>query len=59
VDRPYADARRVAVDTGAYASGTLTAARFEGEAVTFLSACRPNPTVSTPPQTALASGAER
>jgi serine/threonine protein phosphatase 1 len=37
VDRPYADQRRIAVDTGAYASGTLTAARFEGEAVTFLS----------------------
>jgi serine/threonine protein phosphatase 1 len=37
VDRPYADQRRVAVDTGAYASGTLTAARFEGEDVTFLS----------------------
>jgi serine/threonine protein phosphatase 1 len=37
VDRPYADQRRIAVDTGAYASGTLTAARFEGEDVTFLS----------------------
>lgn len=36
VDRPYADERRVAVDTGAYASGTLTAARFEGGDVTFL-----------------------
>ena len=35
VDEPYADSRRVAVDTGAYATGTLTAARFEGEAVTF------------------------
>jgi len=37
VDRPYIDQRRIAVDTGAYASGTLTAARFEGEDVTFLS----------------------
>jgi serine/threonine protein phosphatase 1 len=37
VDRPYADQRRIAVDTGAYASGMLTAARFEGEDVAFLS----------------------
>lgn len=37
VDEPYADQRRVAVDTGAYASGTLTAARFEGEEVSFIS----------------------
>jgi len=37
VDRPYADHRRIAVDTGAYASGTLSAARFEGEEVAFLS----------------------
>lgn len=37
VERPYADERRIAVDTGAYASGTLTAARFEDEEVTFLS----------------------
>ena len=35
VDQPYADTRRIAVDTGAYATGTLTAARFEGAAVTF------------------------
>lgn len=34
---PYADARRVGVDTGAYASGMLTAARFEGEQVAFVS----------------------
>lgn len=54
VDRPYADARRIAVDTGAYASGTLTAARFEGEALTFLSVRRPNVTVSTPSRTVLA-----
>jgi len=37
VDRPYADHRRIAVDTGAYASGVLTAARFEGEQVDFIS----------------------
>lgn len=37
VDKPYADDRRVGVDTGAYASGTLTAARFEGEDVSFVS----------------------
>jgi serine/threonine protein phosphatase 1 len=36
-DRPYKDARRIGVDTGAYASGALTAARFEGEEVTFFS----------------------
>lgn len=55
VDRPYADARRIAVDTGAYASGVLTAARFEGESVTFLTARRPNATVSTPSRTVLAA----
>lgn len=55
VDRPYADARRIAVDTGAYASGVLTAARFEGENVTFLTARRPNMTVSTPSRTVLAA----
>ena len=45
-DRPYADARRIGIDTGAYASGVLTAARFEGDAVTFFSASlarRPEP----------------
>jgi serine/threonine protein phosphatase 1 len=43
VDKPYADERRIAVDTGAYASGTLTAARFEGEDVSFVSVTnRPN-----------------
>jgi len=35
VDRPHIDERRIGVDTGAYASGTLTAARFEGDEVTF------------------------
>ncbi|MFZ2029549.1 MAG: metallophosphoesterase [Vitreimonas sp.] len=37
-DRPYVDDRRIGIDTGAYASGMLSAARFEGTAVTFLSA---------------------
>ena len=37
VDRPFADERRIAVDTGAYASGVLTAARFEGPDVSFIS----------------------
>jgi serine/threonine protein phosphatase 1 len=40
VDQPFIDSRRIAVDTGAYASGTLSAARFEGEEVTFLSVTR-------------------
>lgn len=37
VERPYADERRIAVDTGAYASGVLTAARFEADQLDFLS----------------------
>ena len=37
VERPFADRRRVAVDTGAYASGVLTAARFEGASLDVLS----------------------
>jgi serine/threonine protein phosphatase 1 len=36
VDRPFSDERRIAVDTGAYASGVLTAARFEGPEVSFV-----------------------
>jgi serine/threonine protein phosphatase 1 len=36
VDKPFSSARRVGIDTGAYASGALTAARFEGEDVQFL-----------------------
>lgn len=40
VDQPYADSRRIAVDTGAYASGILTAARFEGDQVSFLPVSR-------------------
>jgi len=36
VERPYIDDRRIALDTGAYASGALTAARFEGENVNFI-----------------------
>lgn len=35
-EKPYVDDRRIGIDTGAYASGTLTAARFEDEMVTFI-----------------------
>ena len=35
--RPYRDSRRIGIDTGAYLSGRLTAARFEHEVVDFLS----------------------
>jgi serine/threonine protein phosphatase 1 len=35
--RPYRDARRVGLDTGAYLSGRLTAARFEHDSVEFIS----------------------
>ena len=35
--RPHKDARRVGLDTGAYISGRLTAARFEHDTVEFLS----------------------
>jgi serine/threonine protein phosphatase 1 len=35
--QPHRDSRRVGLDTGAYISGQLTAARFEHEAVEFLS----------------------
>jgi serine/threonine protein phosphatase 1 len=41
VEEPYADARRIAVDTGAYASGTLTAVRLEGADLSFVSVRRP------------------
>jgi serine/threonine protein phosphatase 1 len=34
---PYADHRRIGVDTGAYASGTLTAVRLEGAEDSFVS----------------------
>lgn len=40
VDEPYADARRIAVDTGAYATGRLTAVRLEGDAASFTSVSR-------------------
>lgn len=33
---PYADERRIAVDTGAYLTGRLTAVRLEGQAVDFI-----------------------
>lgn len=35
--KPHRDSRRVGIDTGAYLSGRLTAARFEHDAVEFLS----------------------
>lgn len=35
--RPYKDARRIGLDTGAYLSGRLTAARFEHDSVDFIS----------------------
>jgi serine/threonine protein phosphatase 1 len=34
--RPYKDSRRVGLDTGAYLSGKLTAARFEHDSVEFI-----------------------
>lgn len=37
-EQPYIDGRRIGIDTGAYATGTLTAARFEGESVAFIAA---------------------
>jgi len=37
VDKPFRDHRRINVDTGAYFSGRLTAARLEGDMVAFLS----------------------
>lgn len=48
VDEPYADHRRIAVDTGAYASGVLTAVRLEGEDVTFHPVSRAQPRVVRP-----------
>lgn len=36
VEAPYRDHRRIAVDTGAYATGRLSAVRLEGENVAFL-----------------------
>ena len=36
-DLPVADERRIGLDTGAYATGVLSAARFEGDEVRFLS----------------------
>lgn len=37
VAQPHRDFRRIGIDTGAYLSGRLTAARFEHDTVTFLS----------------------
>jgi len=36
ITRPYRDGRRISLDTGAYLSGKLTAARFEHDAVEFI-----------------------
>lgn len=58
VDQPYADQRRVAVDTGAYASGTLTAARFEGAAVTFLPVHRRLAAAVTPKRPAVTAAVD-
>ena len=35
-DGPYRDQRRIGLDTGAYFSGVLSGARFEGEKVSFI-----------------------
>lgn len=35
-DAPYRDHRRIGLDTGAYFSGVLSAARFEGDKVSFI-----------------------
>lgn len=35
--KPHKDSRRIGIDTGAYLSGRLTAARFEHDAVEFIS----------------------
>ncbi len=46
--RPHRDSRRIGIDTGAYLSGRLTAARFEHEAVDFLSTgLSPEPAMDT------------
>ena len=37
-DEPFASTVRIGVDTGAYATGVLTAARLEADAVSFLQA---------------------
>lgn len=36
VERGYRDERRIAIDTGAYATGRLSAVRLDGEAVDFI-----------------------
>lgn len=36
ISAPFQDGRRIGIDTGAYFSGTLTAVRLEGKAVSFL-----------------------
>jgi serine/threonine protein phosphatase 1 len=44
--RPYIDSRRIGIDTGAYLSGKLTAAKFQGGSVEFITTgpvARPQP----------------
>jgi serine/threonine protein phosphatase 1 len=36
VETPFADHRRICIDTGAYATGRLTAARFEDDRVSAM-----------------------
>jgi serine/threonine protein phosphatase 1 len=46
---PHRDSRRVGLDTGAYLSGKLTAARFEHDTVEFISTGpRPEPAATVP-----------
>jgi serine/threonine protein phosphatase 1 len=45
--KPYRDSRRIGLDTGAYLSGRLTAARFEHDQVDF---------IATAPRLAIANG---
>lgn len=37
IERPYRDARRIGIDTGAYLSGRLTAVKLHGEQAEFIS----------------------
>ena len=48
-ERPYADQRRIGVDTGAYASGVLTAVRLEGEGHAFLAVSEKERSAASPP----------
>lgn len=54
VDQPFVDCRRIAVDTGAYASGVLSAVRLEGEDVSFLTVTRQHVAAPAAPMAQLA-----